>query len=57
MRVVEERGVYWKDRRLIAEFYMEQTAVVRINSKVTEPCLIGRGVKQHLCCLTFMQKQ
>ena len=36
----------WRDRQLIAELYMEQTAVVRINSEVTEPCLIGRGVRQ-----------
>ena len=46
MMILEEIGVAWRDRRLIAELYMEQTAVVRINSEVTEPCLIGRGVRQ-----------
>ena len=46
MMILEEIGVDWRDRRLIAKLYMEQTAVVRINSEVTEPCLIGRGVRQ-----------
>ena len=46
MRLLEETGVDWRDRRLIAELYMEQTAVVRINSEVTEPCLIRKGVRQ-----------
>ena len=46
MRILEEIWVDWRDRRLIAELYMEQTAVVRINSEVTEPCLMGRGVRQ-----------
>ena len=45
-RILEEKKVDWRDRRMIAELYIEQTAVVRINSEVTEPCLIGRGVKQ-----------
>ena len=43
---IGRNGVDWRDRRLIAELHMEQTAVVRINSEVTKPCLIGRGVRQ-----------
>ena len=38
--ILEKIGVDWRDRQLIAELYMEQTALVRINSEVTEPCLI-----------------
>ena len=36
MRILEEIGVDWSDRRLIAELYMKETAVVKINSEVTE---------------------
>ena len=32
MMILEEIGVDWKDRRLFAELFMEQTAVVRSNS-------------------------
>ena len=46
MMILEEIGVDWRDRRLIAELFKEQTAVVRINSEVTEPCLIAKGVRQ-----------
>ena len=46
MRILKEIGVDRRDGRLIADFYMEQTAVVRINSEVIEPCLIGKSLRQ-----------
>ena len=51
MMILKEIGVDWRDRRLIAELYMKQTAVVRINSVVTEPCLIGKEVR-HGCLIS-----
>ena len=46
MEVLIRIGVDWRDRRLIASLYMEQSAVVRVNDEVTESSEIGRGVRQ-----------
>ena len=46
MQVLRELKVDWKDRRLIKDLYMRQTAVVRLECGDTEPGVIGRGVRQ-----------
>ena len=40
-----------EDRRIIASLYMGQTAVVRVKDELSEPGVIGRGVRQR-CCLS-----
>src|SRR5579864_706949 len=46
MEVLKQLQVDWKDRRLISDFYMRQQAVVRVGDGVSEPAVIGRGVRQ-----------
>ena len=46
MRILKEVGVDWRDRRLVAEMYMKQEVMVRIDEEYTEPSIIGRGVRQ-----------
>ena len=36
----------WRDRRLICELYLHQEAVVRLGGEQTDPCEVGRGVRQ-----------
>jgi exonuclease III len=51
LSILKNIGVDWRDRRLISELYMGQTAVVKIGEEYSEPCVIGRGVRQG-CCLS-----
>ena len=51
MEILKEIGMDWRDRRLIKNLYMKQTAVVRIDSECSEPCVIGCGVRQG-CCMS-----
>src|SRR6476661_7033908 len=55
MNVLQSIGVYWRDRRMISELYMNQEAVVRIASGESDSGIIGRGVRQGclLCPLLF----
>ena len=46
MEILQNIGVDWRDRRLIATLYMSQTAAVRLNYELTEPSEVGRGVRQ-----------
>ena len=46
MEILKRIGVDWRDRKLIANLYMKQTAVVRIGGEDSEPGSIGRGVRQ-----------
>ena len=46
MSTLRNLGVDWRDRRMIAELYMNQEAVVRIADDVSDPGIIGRGVRQ-----------
>ena len=46
MGILKDLGIDWRDRRLICELYMKQEAVVRIMNEESEPCAIGRGVRQ-----------
>jgi len=40
MEILKNIGVNWKDRRLIKELYMNQTARVRIDNVLSEKCEI-----------------
>src|SRR5579864_7569023 len=46
MTVLKEIGVDWRDRRLIADLYMKQEMVVRVDGNNSEPGVVGRGVRQ-----------
>ena len=46
LKALKQRGVDWKDRRMIANLYMKQSTVVRVNNKHSERCDIGQGVRQ-----------
>ena len=46
MQILKQIGVDWRDRRLIRDLYMNQEAFVRVNGELTEPGIIGRGVRQ-----------
>ena len=46
MSILRNLGVDWRDRRMIAELYMNQEAVVRIADDVSDPGIIGRGARQ-----------
>lgn len=39
-------GVDWKDRRMIKELYLNQSARIRIQGSVSEKAIIGQGVRQ-----------
>ena len=46
MSVLKEIGVDWRDRRLIADLYLKQEMVVRVDGSNSEPGVVGRGVRQ-----------
>jgi len=46
MDILKNIGVDWKDRRLIKELYINQTARVRIDNVLSEKFEIGRGNRQ-----------
>ena len=46
MEILKKIGVDWKDRRLIAELYMNQEVTIRVNGEESSPGTIGRGVRQ-----------
>jgi endonuclease/exonuclease/phosphatase family metal-dependent hydrolase len=46
LETLKDIGVDWRDRRMIKNLYMNQTAVIRIEDKESEPAEIGRGVRQ-----------
>ena len=46
MQILKQIGVDWRDRRLIRDLYMNQEAFVRVNGELTEPGIIGTGVRQ-----------
>ena len=50
-KVLKKIRVDWRDRRLITNLYIQQTAVVRIENGDSEPGEIGRGVRQR-CLLS-----
>jgi hypothetical protein len=46
MEALKNLKVDWKDRRMIGELYMKQSAVVRVAGGESQPSVIGRGVRQ-----------
>ena len=46
MEALTRLGVDWRDRRLIANLYMGQAVKIRIEGEESEPCRLGRGVRQ-----------
>jgi hypothetical protein len=46
MAILKNVGVDWRDRRLIADLYMNQEVMVRIEGECTEAAEVGRGVRQ-----------
>lgn len=46
MDILKRIGIDWRDRRLITNLYMNQTAVVRTEHGDSEPGEMGRGVRQ-----------
>ena len=46
LEILKNRDVDWKDRRLIGNLYLNQSTVVRVNSRRSESCDIGQGVCQ-----------
>jgi len=46
MEILKNIGVDWRNRRLLKELYMNQTARVRIDNILSETCEIGRENRQ-----------
>ena len=46
MNILQNIGVDWRDRRLLAELYLRQEMIVRIDGEHSESCTVGRGVRQ-----------
>jgi hypothetical protein len=51
LQILKNVGVDWRDRRLIANLYVHQKAVVRVGNETSEESEIGRGVRQG-CCMS-----
>ena len=46
LEILKNIGVDWRDRKLISELYMSQTAIVRTDNGETPPIVVGRGTRQ-----------
>lgn len=46
LKLMTEIGVDWKDRRAIANLYMKQEVMVKVDGEMSEAGIIGRGVRQ-----------
>ena len=46
MEILKNIVVDWRDKKLIAELYTGQTAVVRTDNGATPPIVFGRGKRQ-----------
>jgi len=42
--MLQNIGVDWRDRNLIAKLYLGQKAVIKINNELSGCCEIGQGV-------------
>jgi len=51
MQILKETGIDWRERRLISNLYMVQSAKVRLNREEARSVKIGRGIRQG-CCLS-----
>ena len=46
MSTLKEIGVDWRDRRMIKQLYIKQTATVRLQGTLSRKLTIGQGVRQ-----------
>ena len=46
MEILGDIGIDWRDRKLIKELYVNQSAFVMVADGLSEACVIGRGVRQ-----------
>ena len=46
MEVLEKIGVDYRDRKMISNLYMNQTASLMMDGELSDPAVIGRGVRQ-----------
>ena len=46
MDTLRQIGIDWRDRRLIKNLYMNQTATVRIENEESQAATVGQGVRQ-----------
>ena len=53
LQILKGLGVDWRDRRLIANLYLNQKSVVKVMQEFSEDSDIGRGVRQG-CCISPM---
>ena len=51
LEILKDKGVDWRERRLISNLYMKQEVALRVGDNMTEWFKIGRGVRQG-CCLS-----
>ena len=51
LKELRNRGVDWKERRLLLNLYMRQKAVIRVKAGESKGVKLGRGVRQG-CCLS-----
>jgi exonuclease III len=51
LEILKNKGIEWKERRLIRNLYKEQRVIVRIGNKESKKTELGRGVRQG-CCLS-----
>jgi len=51
MSILKDKGIDWKERRLIKNLYEQQRVIVRVNGKSSDEIKIERGVRQG-CCIS-----
>jgi exonuclease III len=49
--ILKNKGIEWKERRLIRNLYKDQRVIVRVGNKESKEIELGRGVRQG-CCLS-----
>jgi len=54
MQIIKETGSDWRERRLISNLYMAQSAKVRLNREKTRSVKTGRGVRKGCCLLIIL---
>ena len=46
MKTLQQIGINWRDRRLIKNLYMNQTATITIENEQSQAATVGQGVRQ-----------
>ena len=42
---MKQISIDYRDRRLVENLYVKQTIIVRVNSTMSERCIIGQGIR------------